>query len=124
MNSTITQCSQIPYTLIPVIPSKQVYFKTKEEHMVKYYDKLIIAIIKAMEIQYITHCTDKGYQLITIHRTGDTLIHIVSSKTLQTYLLKQKDKLNSVKTGVICIKQATILTNRVIKYRIVNLINK
>ena len=72
MNSTITQCSQIPYTLIPVISGKQVYFKTKEEHMVKHYDKLIITIIKAMKIQYITHYTDKGYQLIMIHRTGDT----------------------------------------------------
>ena len=82
MNSTITQHSQLPYTLIPVIPGKQVHFKTKEEHMVKYYDKLIAAIMKVIEIQYITHCTDKGYQIIMIHGAGDILIHIVPSKTL------------------------------------------
>ena len=61
MNDTITQHSQIPYTLIPVIPGKQVHFKTKEEHMVKHYDELIITIMKVMEIQYITHCMDEGY---------------------------------------------------------------
>ena len=79
-------------TLIPVIPSKQVHFETKEEYIVKHYDKFINAIIKIMEIQYITHCTDAEYQLITIHGAGDTLIHIVPSKTLRKYLLKQKDK--------------------------------
>ena len=82
INSTITQYSQSPYTLLPVIPGKQVHFKTKEEHMVKYYDKLIIVIMKVMEIQYITHCTDEGYQLIMIHGVGDILIHIVPSTTL------------------------------------------
>ena len=61
MNGTITQHSHIPYTLILVIPGKQVHFETKEEYMVKYYDKLIIAIIKAMEIQYITHCMNERY---------------------------------------------------------------
>ena len=61
MNDTITQHSQIPYTLIPVISGKQVHFKTKEEHMVKHYDELIITIMKVMEIQYITHCMDEGY---------------------------------------------------------------
>ena len=50
MNSTITQYSQIPYTLIPVISGKQLYFETKEEYMVKYYNELILAIIKVMEI--------------------------------------------------------------------------
>ena len=129
MNSTtVNNTTQTLYptyqTLIPVIPGKQVHFKTKEEYMVKHYDKLIIAIIKVMEIQYITHCTDKGYQLIMIHGAGDTLIHIVPSKTLRKHLLKQKDKSNSVKTGVLCVKQVITLTNRVICYRIANLINK
>ena len=93
MNDTTTQHTQLPYTLIPVIPGKQVHFKTKEEQAVKYYDKLIHTIIKVMEIQYVTHCTDKGYQLIMIHGAGDTLIYIVPSKTLIKYLLKQKDKM-------------------------------
>ena len=92
MNSTITQPSHIPYTLLPVIPGRQVYFETKEEQAVKQYNGLIIAIIKVMNIQYITHCTDEEYQLITIHGAGDTLIYIVLSKTLRKYLLKQKDK--------------------------------
>ena len=35
MNSTITQSSHIPYTLLLVIPGRQVYFKTKEEQVVK-----------------------------------------------------------------------------------------
>ena len=82
MNSTITQHSQLPYTLLLVIPDKPVHFKTKEEQVVKHYNKLIYAIIKVMEIPYVTHCTDKGYQLIMIHGAGDTLIHIVPSKTL------------------------------------------
>ena len=50
MNGTITQHSQLHYTLIPVISGKQVYFETKEEHIVKHYNELIIAIMKAIEI--------------------------------------------------------------------------
>ena len=61
MNGTITQHSQTPYTLIPVIPGKQVNFKTKEEHIIKHYNEFITVIMKVMEIQYITHCMDKGY---------------------------------------------------------------
>ena len=122
MNSTITQHSQLPYTLLPVIPGKQVHFETKEEQVVKHYDELIHAIIKVMEIQYVTHCTDEGYQLIMIHGAGDTLIHIVLSKTLRKHLLKQKDKTKSIKTGVICVKQSTPLTNRITYYGTSNLV--
>ena len=61
MNSTITQHTQSPYTLIPVISGKQVHFETKEEQVVKHYDELIHAIMKTMEILYITHCMDEGY---------------------------------------------------------------
>ena len=111
-------------TLIPVISGKQVHFKTKEEHMVKNYNELVTAIIKVIEIQYITHCTNTEYQLIMIHRAGDILIHIVLSKTLQKHLLKQKDKLNSVKTGVIYVKQVITLINGVMQYKTANLINK
>ena len=124
MNSTITQHTQLPYTLLPVIPGKQVHFETKEEQAVKHYDKLIYTIMKTMEIQYVTHCTDKGYQLITIHGAGDTLIHIMPSKTLRKHLLKQKDKTKSIKTGVICIRQSTPLTNEIMYYRTSNLIRK
>ena len=124
MNSTITQHSQLPYTLLPVIPGKQVHFETKEEQAVKHYDKLIYTIMKTMEIQYVTHCTDKGYQLITIHGAGDTLIHIMPSKTLRKHLLKQRDKTKSIKTGIICVKQSTPLTNGIMYYRKSNLVKE
>ena len=42
------------HTLIPVIPGKQVHFKTKKEQAVKHYDELIVAIIKVMDIQYVS----------------------------------------------------------------------
>ena len=124
MNSTITQHSQLPYTLLPVIPGKQVHFETKEEQAVKHYDKLIYTIMKTMEIQYVTHCTDKGYQLITIHGAGDTLIHIMPSKTLRKHLLKQKDKMKSIKTRVTCVKQLTPLINGIMYYETSNLVMK
>ena len=122
MNGTTTQHTQLPYTLIPVIPSKQVHFETKEEQAVKQYDELIHAIMKTIEIPYVTHCTDKGYQLIMIHRAGDTLIHIVPSKTLRKHLLKQEDKKKSIKTGVICVKQSTLLINSITYYETSNLV--
>ena len=104
VNNT-TQPRNIPYTLIlPVIPGATVQIETPEEQSIRHYDKLIIAIMKVIDIQYITHCVDKQYWLITIHGGGDTLIHIVLSKTLIKHLLKQKDKPNSIKTGVYCIK--------------------
>ena len=78
--------------------------------------------MKAVEIQYITHCTDEEYQLITIYGLGDTLIHIVPSKTLRKHLLKQKDKAKSIKTSVICVTQSTLLINRIIYYRTSNMI--
>ena len=124
MNSTITQQSQLPYTLLPVIPGKQVHFETKEEQAVKHYDKLIYTIMKTMEIQYVTHCMNKGYQLITIHRAGDTLIYIVPSKTLRKHLLKQKDKTKSIKMGVICITQSTPLTNGITYYETSNFVKE
>ena len=80
--------------------------------------------MKVIDIQYITHYTDEGYQLITIHGAGDTLIHIVPSKTLRKHLLKQKDKMKSIKTGVIYVKQNTPLTNRITYYKTSNLIKE
>ena len=78
--------------------------------------------MKVMEIQYVTHCTDKGYQLIMIHGAGDTLIHIIPSKMLRKHLLKQKDKTKSIKSSVICVKQSIPLTNRIIYYEILILV--
>ena len=80
--------------------------------------------MKVIEVQYITHCTDKGYQLITIHRAGDTLIHIVPSNTLRKHLLKQKDKMKLIKTGVTSIMQSTPLTNEITYYRTSNLVKE
>ena len=46
-----TQTSQIPHTLIqPVIPGTTVQIETLEEQSVRYYNELIIAIMKAMNI--------------------------------------------------------------------------
>ena len=67
---------------------------------------------------------DEEYQLITIHGAGDTLIHIVPSKTLRKHLLKQKNQMKSIKTRVICIKQSIPLTNGIMYYGISNLINE
>ena len=124
MNNTITQHTQLPYTLIPVISGQQLPGETKEEQAVKYYDKLIHIIMKTMEIPYVTHCTDKEYQLIMIHGAGDTLIHIVPSKTLRKHLLKQKGKTKSIKTGVICIMQSTPLMNGIMYYETSNLVRE
>ena len=99
-NNTM-QTLNIPYTLIqPVIPGKQVTSKTTEEWAVQHYKDLILSIIKAMDLQYVTHCIDNEYWLITIHRADDMLIHIKPSKTLIKRLLKQKDKQKSIKTRV------------------------
>ena len=67
--------------------------------------------MKAMDLQYITHCTDSEYQLITIHRADDMLIYIKPSNTLMKWLLKQKDKPKSIKIGVNQIHQASLLPN-------------
>ena len=80
--------------------------------------------MKTMGIPYVTHCMDEGYQLIMIQGTGDTLIHIVPSKTLRKHLLKQKDKMKSIKTGVICITQSTPLMNGIMYYEMSNLVKE
>ena len=99
-NST-TQTLNIPYTLIqPVIPGKQLAYETPEQQAIQHYEDFILSIMKVMDLQCITHCTDDDYQLITIHGADDTLIHVKPSKTLQKRLLKQKDKTKSIKTGV------------------------
>ena len=117
-----TQTLNFPYTLIqPVIPGKQLTYETPEQLAIWHYEDFIINIMKVMDLQYITHCTDNDYQLITIHRADDTLIHIKPSKTLWKWLLKQKDKSKSIKTGVNLVQQASLLPNR-IQHQISNLI--
>ena len=69
--------------------------------------------MKVIDLQYITHCTDDEYWLIMIHGADDMLIHIKLSKTLTKWLLKQKNKVNSIKTGVNQIQQASLLPNGV-----------
>ena len=61
VNNTTQTLYPTYHTLILVIPGKQLHFKTKEEQEVKHYDELINAIMKVMDIQYITHCTDNQY---------------------------------------------------------------
>ena len=66
MNSTAynhtTQTLNIPYTLIqPVIPGKQLTYETPEQLTIQHYEDFILSIMKVMDLQYITHCTDKEY---------------------------------------------------------------
>ena len=57
-----TQTLNIPYTLIqPVIPGKQITFKTPEQQAIQHYEDFILSIMKVMDLQYITHCTDDEY---------------------------------------------------------------
>ena len=120
-----TQTLNISYTLIqPVISGKQVIFKTPEQQAIWHYEDFILSIIGVMDLQYITHCTNNKYRLITIHRADDTLIYIKPSKTLTKQLFKQKEKPNSIKTGVNQIHQASLLLNRVIHHMTSNLIKE
>ena len=72
----------------------------------------IILYKKNDENQYRNECMNYflsvwgGWQYLCkpLYGSEDTLIHIVSSKILTKYLLKQKNKLKSIKTGVHCIK--------------------
>ena len=117
-----TQTLNIPYTLIqPVIPGKQLTYETLEQQAIRHYEDFILDIMKVMDLQYITHCTNKEYGLITIHGADDMLIHIKPSKTLTKRLRKQKDKVNAIKTGVNQIHQASLLPNGT-QYQVSNLI--
>ena len=118
-----TQTLTLPSTLLqPVISSKQVTFKTPEEWAVWYYEDLILSIMKAIDLQYVTHCTDNEYRLIMLHEVDDILIHIKQSSNLTKHLLKQKDKSKSIKTRVNQIYQALLLPNRVNHHMTSNLI--
>ena len=57
-----TTTLNIPYTLIqPVIPGKQITFETTKEQAIQYYEDFILSIMKVMDLQYITHCTNDEY---------------------------------------------------------------
>ena len=57
----------------------QITQETVEEQGIQYYNELIIAIMKAINVNNVTHCTDNNYRLIMIHGAGGMLIHIVPS---------------------------------------------
>ena len=119
-----TQTLNIPYTLLqPVIPGRQIAYETPELLAIQHYKDFILSIMKVIDLQYITHCTNDEYWLITIHRADDMLIHIKPSKTLTKRLLKQKNKAKSIKTRVNQIQQASLLPNGVYQ-RISNLIKE
>ena len=123
-NNTM-QTLNIPYTLIqPVIPGKPLAYETPKQLAIRHYEDFILDIMKVMDLQYITHCTDDKYQLITIHGADNMLIHIKPSKTLTKQLLKQKDKPKSIKTGVKQIHQASLLPNGVNHHMTSNLIKE
>ena len=90
-----------PITILkPIHLQQQITQETVEEQGIWYYDKLIIAIIKAINVNNVTHCMDNNYRLITIQEAGGMLIHIVPSYSLSGLLNKQKGKKNSIKIGV------------------------
>ena len=101
------------YTLIPpVIPGKQLTYKTLKQRALWHYEDFILDIMKVMDLQCIAHCTNKDYQLITIQGADDTLIHIKPSKTLRKRLLQQKkNKTRFIKTGVNRVQQSVLLPN-------------
>ena len=106
-----TQTLNIPYTLIPpVIPGRQLTYETPEQQATQHYEDFILNIMKVMDLQCITHCTDDDYQLITIQGGDDMLIHIKPSKTLRKQLLQgKKNKTRFIKTGVNRVQQASLL---------------
>ena len=60
-NNHITQPSIIPYTILRPVITTISPNKTIKEQTVCYYDEMIIAIMKAMGLNNIMHCTDKQY---------------------------------------------------------------
>ena len=72
-----------PLTILkPICLQQQITQNTVEEQGIRYYDELIIAIMKVMNVNNVTYCTNDNYQLITIQEVGEVLIHIVLSYSL------------------------------------------
>ena len=128
INDNITTwMEQHTTTLLKLLTSltisyNQLYLVNKSH--LKHPNNNLYDIMKVIDLQYITHCTNSEYQLITIHRADNTLIYIKPSKMLTKQLLKQKDKPKSIKTGVNQIHQASLLPNRVINHITSNLIKE
>ena len=56
-----------PITILkPIHLKQQIIQETVEEQGIQYYNKLVIAIMKAMNVNNVTHCTDNNYRLIMI----------------------------------------------------------
>ena len=77
-----------PILILKTIQLQQISQETVEKQDIWYYNELIIAIIKAMNVYNITHYTDNNYRLITIQGAGGMLIHIVPSYSLSRLLNK------------------------------------
>ena len=78
-----------PITILkPICLQQQITQETVEEQGIWYYDKLVIAIMKEINVNNVTHCTDNNYRLITIQEAGGMLIHIVPSYSLNRLLNK------------------------------------
>ena len=78
-----------PITILKQIClQQQITQEIVEEQGIQYYNELIIVIMKAMNVNNVTHCTDDNYRLITIQEAGGMLIHIVSSYSLSRLLNK------------------------------------
>ena len=56
-----------PITILkPICLQQQVIQETIEEQGIQYYNELIIAIMKVMNVNNVTHCINDNYRLITI----------------------------------------------------------
>ena len=56
-----------PITILkPIQLQQQITQKTVEEQGIQYYNELVVAIMKVMNVNNVTHCTDDNYRLITI----------------------------------------------------------
>ena len=93
-NNTTTTLN-IPYTLIqPVIPGKPLLYETPKQLAVQHYEDFILSIMKVMDLQYITHCTNNKYWLITIH--GVVLKH-KNVSSIEEYNIGDRLKYSRIK---------------------------
>ena len=58
--SDLSQQHNLSYTMLQsIIPGKIITIETIDERAVQYYNKLIVVIMKVIDINNITYCTDK-----------------------------------------------------------------
>ena len=77
-----------------MISGKQVTFETPEQQSIWYYEDFILSIMKVMDLQYITHCTNNKYWLITIH--GVVLKH-KNVSSIEEYNIGDRLKYSRIK---------------------------